>query len=146
MRDNNFKNFPNSCPTVESNALLLSEPLRAGQTDPAKRRSKTNCLQKTYFSCLLLMCQHISSQTNHMSFSSIEPAHLQEEEGEWCKQDIGHIRYQETDGQKHFHKILALCDSLSPSASALLLFFFFLFCLYAVTTELYILFYLNCIL
>ncbi len=43
-----------------------------------------------------------------------------------------------------FHKILALCDSLSPSASALL-FLNIRVCLffYAATIEMYILFYLN---
>lgn len=45
------------------------------------------------------------------------------------------------------HKILALCDSVSPSASALLLLNVHVcFCLYAATIELHILFYLNSIL
>lgn len=73
-----------SRPTVESKALLLSEPLRADHTDPAKRRSK-----QTYPPVLAYPIQTICVLG--------EPAHWMEKDGvqTWDSKE-----YQEIDGQR----------------------------------------------
>lgn len=98
---------------------VKSEPLRE-QVTLAQPRGGQNKLPANLF---LMSSQMLAYGLPDKPYVlKLQRASTLEGETWWVVQTGDSIGYHETDGQKKcFQKILALCDSLSPSASALLL-------------------------